>query len=260
MVLLHTLPKKHFNLNINEHGDIFEGSSRHLGELNMFCENDYTLIGITGPTGPTIKGHIGPRGCIGDTGPTGFVGQCITGPTGDTGIDGVMGYIGPVGIKGRHGPQGPTGIRGHTGNIRYNLPRPYLSGVIHTPFIFDSATYPIIPWKNISNNQFTLSNNIVRFPQKYGIYKIEVGFQLNTCINQDMISMISVELVFNSKCKKYTHLTPNYKRHCQRHSSCSTLHIIYPVEQDTTMTIQISGCEQQSIVFENAYISIHEIY
>lgn len=255
MVLLHTLPKKHLNLNINEHGDIFEGSSKHLGELNMFCENDYSLIGMTGPTGPTTKGNIGPRGHVGNTGPTGFIGQCITGPTGDTGIDGIIGYIGPVGIKGRHGECGPTGIRGHTGNVRYSLPRPYLSGVIHKPFIFDSTTYPILPWKNISNNQFTLSNNIVTFPKKYGIYKIEVGFQLNTCVNQDMIL---IELIFNSKCKKYTHLTPNYKRHHQRHSSCSTLHIIYPVEQDTSMTIQISA--GQSIAFENAYISIHEIY
>lgn len=252
MVLLHILPKQHFELTINEYGDVFEGS-KHLGELNLYCENDTFLTGPTGPTGPTAPGPLGSRGIMGNVGFTGDQGTSFTGPVGPTGIDGVPGMIGPLGIKGRQGPHGPIGCIGDPGPIRYSNPKPYLSATIKKPFIYNNDTYPILPWDTIINNNFTLNNKVIKFPLKYGLYKIEVGFQIRECT----LDVIGIELVFNNKCKKYTHLVPNSKRAFQRHSSCNSLHVIHPVELETTLEIQFSCIG--NVWFENGYISIIEL-
>ena len=197
MVLLHILPKKHFNVYLNEHGDIFQGS-HHLGELNLYCENDMHLVGPTGPMGPTIKGHVGLRGEQGNTGPIGRCGNGMIGPLGDTGIDGCMGYVGSVGVKGRQGSNGPMGLIGDKGDVI--LSNAYLSAIIKDEFIYNSnGTYQVLPWTTIINNTFKLMNNIIQFPNKYGIYKIETCFQLLDC-NEDVIE---IELLFNNNCKKY---------------------------------------------------------
>lgn len=257
MVLIHLLPKQHFKLIINEHGDIFEGS-RHLGELNVFYEYDDTLIGPTGPTGPVISGPQGPRGITGDTGPSGYPGASFTGLIGPTGIDGPQGLLGPIGIKGRQGPAGPVGETGPTGPCRYIQPKPFLSATIEQVFEYNNDTFPILPWKSIINNGFVLVNKIVKFPNKYGIYKIELGLQLKHTVHT-VVDTIGVELVFNNKCKKYTHLVPLARRSGTCHFSTSpSLHVIYPVEKETSMEIMFDTLNS-TILFERVHLSIIEL-
>lgn len=252
MVLIHLLPKQDFKLIINEHGDVFEGS-RHLGELNVFYEHDNTLIGPMGPTGPVTSGPQGPRGITGDVGPCGYSGASFTGLIGTTGIDGLQGLPGPIGIKGRQGQPGPVGETGPTGPCRYALPKPFLSATIEQVFEYNNDTFPILPWKSIINNGFTLNNKIVKFPNKYGIYKIELGLQLSSCENDT----VGIELVFNNKCKKYSHLVPLCKRGVCNFSTSPSLHIIYPVEKETSMEIKFDCLD--TITFQRVYLSIIEI-
>lgn len=254
MVLLHVLPKQHLKLVMNEHGDIFEGS-RHLGELNLFYENDFTLIGPTGPTGPTISGHQGPRGITGCTGPCGNQGVGLTGPTGNQGVDGSPGLLGPIGIKGRQGPGGSYGDTGPTGPCRYTVIKPCLSATIENKFNYNADNYPIFPWENIINQGFTINNKTVKFPNKYGIYKIELCLQL---VHYEY-DVVGIEFIFNNKCKKYTHLVPSSKRTVKGHyfSSSSNLHLIYPVEKETSMEIKID-C-RDDVVFEKIHLSIIEV-
>ena len=252
MVLLHVLPKQHLELMINEHGDIFEGS-RHLGELNIYYENDMSLVGPIGPTGPTTIGPQGPRGITGSTGIQGPIGIGFTGPIGITGIDGKNGLPGPIGIKGRVGPPGPIGDQGEPGPPRCMTPTPFISALVEKPFLYNNDTFPIIPWNTIINNSFTLNNKIVNFPKKYGVYKIEIGFQ----IKDYNLDTLAIELMFNNKCKKFTHLVPQSKQIVQNHSSCTNIHIIYPVEQETKMEINFDSTVD--IIFERAYLSIIEI-
>lgn len=252
MVLLHLSPKQEFKLIINEHGDVFEGS-RHLGELNVFYEHDNTLIGFTGPTGPLTFGPQGPRGITGDVGPRGNPGASFTGLFGPTGIDGCQGLPGPIGIKGRQGPVGPMGETGPTGPCRYIQPKPFLSAIIEQVFEYNNDTFPILPWKSIINNGFTLSNKIVKFPNKYGIYKIELGLQLNSTDTDT----IGVELVFNNKCKTCTHLVPLSRRNMCHFSTSPSLHIIYPIEKETSMEIKFDT--NSTILFERVHLSIIEL-
>lgn len=254
MVLIHLLPKQRFELIVNEHGDIFEGS-RHLGELCVYNEHNTALIGPTGPTGPTTVGPQGPRGITGNTGPNGYMGNSFTGIIGPTGIDGPIGLPGPVGVKGRQGPPGPIGDYGSTGPCRYTQPNPFLSAIIEKAFQYNDDTYPILPWESIINNGFTLNNKIVKFPNKYGIYKIELCIQLQDYSDD----LIGVELIFNNKCKKYTHLLPcSKKSSTTRFSSSSSLHVVYPVQQETSMEI-IFDCKSTDVIFERVHLSIVEI-
>ena len=252
MVLIHLLPKQHFKLIINEHGDVFEGS-RHLGELNVYYEHDSSLIGPTGPTGPVTSGPQGARGITGDIGPCGQPGLSFTGPIGPTGVDGLQGVLGPIGIKGRQGIPGPMGETGPTGPCRYIQPKPFLYANIEQIFEYNNDTFPILPWKSIINNGFTLSNKIIKFPNKYGIYKIELGLQLN----YSDTDTIGVELLFNNKCKKYTHLIPLSRRGTCNFSTSPSLHIIYPIEKETSMEIIFDTIN--TILFERIHLSIIEL-
>jgi len=252
MVLIHLLPKQDFKLIINEHGDVFEGS-RHLGELNVFYEYDRSLMGPIGPTGPMTSGPQGHRGITGDVGPCGYPGSSFTGLIGPTGIDGPVGLPGPIGIKGRQGLPGPMGETGPTGPCRYTQPKPFLSTTIEQVFEYNNDTFPIFPWKSIINNGFTLANKIVKFPSKYGIYKIELGLQLKSGENDT----IGIELVFNNKCKACTHLVPLSRRGTCHFSTSPSLHIIYPVEKETTMEIKFDCVG--TISFERVHLSIVEL-
>lgn len=255
MVLIHLLPKQHFELIVNEHGDVFEGS-RHLGELCVYNIHNTTLIGPTGPTGPSIMGPQGPRGITGDTGPMGYMGNSFTGIIGPTGIDGPIGLPGPFGIKGRQGPPGPMGGQGPTGPCRYTQPNPFLSATVEKAFQYNDETYPILSWESIINNGFALNNKIVKFPNKYGIYKIELCIQ----IQDYQGDLLAIELVFNNKCKKYTHLVPCSKKNesTTRFSPSPSLHIIYPVEQETSMEIKFDS-GNKDVIFERVHLSIIEI-
>lgn len=253
MVLLHILPKRHFELDINEHGDVFMGS-RHLGELVVYNEYNTTLVGPTGPTGHITCGNQGPRGITGDTGIIGTMGTSLTGSIGPTGIDGLPGLLGPVGLKGRCGPYGSIGITGDVGPPRCVNPNPFLSAIVENQFLYNNYTYPILPWSTIINNEFILANNIITFPKKYAIYKIELCIQLRNC----ELNVLTIELLFNGKCKKAIYLTPQSKHPIHTFSPCSSLHIIYPVEQETQMEIRIN-CMNSIVNFENMYLTIIEV-
>jgi hypothetical protein len=268
MHILHILPKIHFELSMNEHGDVFEGE-RHLGELNLYSPNNNTLIGPTGPKGPTIKGERGPRGEMGKIGPTGPIGISILGPTGKQGIDGQNGLIGPCGIRGRIGPIGPTGDIGYRGGIRYETPRSFFHARVDKNFIYNddpTFNYHLIPWKNIFNNGFSLTNSVIEFPKKYAVYKIELGLQLTNFISDQCNhssdryeNPIVVELVFNSKCKKYATMIPYCQSTNFTLSVCESIHHIFSIYEDTKLEIKINTNGKNINIQNDMFINILEI-
>lgn len=265
--ILHILPKKHLNLIMNEHGDIYEGT-RHLGELNLYMGNNVLLIGPTGPTGPDIKGLKGYRGPIGDTGTIGKIGYSITGYTGPDGEDGEIGLLGPCGVKGRTGTFGPMGVTGDCGSIRYTEPRSFIHAKTDKNFIYNDDSklhYNLIPWTHVINNGFVLKNMTLLFPVKWGTYKIEIGFQLtnfsdNVCKHVHKYdSILQVELYFNSYCKKYTTLVPYCKSEMFNLSPCESIHYIYTVNEVTEMTICINSNGKNIDIQNELFLNVVEI-
>lgn len=265
-IKIHYLPKKKITLSMNEYGDMYR-DGLHLGELNLFNDDNASLLGPTGPTGPAIKGLRGPRGDIGPRGVDGPTGPCTMGPVGYIGDDGPRGLVGTVGPRGREGDKGDVGPRGVKGMVRYSDPRYFLYARVAGTFKYDGVDFDVIPWYHISNNGFKISNHMVSFPNKTGVYKIEVGVQVipqhTSCTHSpdDLeSSCIQVELSFTARqlCKASSCVVPYCSSKVMNLSNCETVHYIHVVEEPTDLYIKLNthGVVQK---FENMYVCISEI-
>lgn len=268
MVILHIHPKKHLNFLINDFGDVYI-DNQHIGELSFQSD----IIGPTGPTGCNVIGLRGFKGEVGPQGATGIMGDSITGPVGDMGDNGPKGCIGKLGIKGQQGIEGPVGPPGEKGPTLYDNPRGFLYARIDKNYQFkdDKLDYKVLPWYHIANNGFTLKNNVITFPRKYGVYKIECGLQITNFTNEKCIhtsshlekNCIQIELCFTHKkyCKTNNYIIPYCtKGEMMTMSSCETLHHIYTVNEDTDMTISIITCGTIQDIQDTMFLSIIELF
>lgn len=267
MVLLNILPKKQLDFFINDYGDVYI-NNQHMGELSYHSD----IIGKTGPTGPNLIGLKGYKGPIGDVGETGPCGECITGPLGDIGDNGPKGCIGKIGPRGISGVPGPIGIVGDKGLPMYIYPRNFLYAKIDKNYQYtdEKVEYKIIPWYHIANNGFTITNNVVKFPKKYGVYKIECGLQITNFSNDSCIhtsdslegNSIQLELCFARQqyCKSNIYIVPYCKKEMVSISNCETIHHIYTVTEETEMMLCIKTCGKIQDVQDTMFLSIMEIF
>lgn len=269
---LHIHPKQKFEAYINEYGDIYV-NNEHYGELNLNNQQNTAFIGITGPTGPSCIGLKGYRGEPGPQGLTGIIGNSITGPMGLEGPNGFKGQIGRLGIKGPTGPQGVQGPTGPKGPTLYANPRNFLYAKIDKNFQFSDerlGNNSIIPWYHIANNGFTISNTVIKFPSRYGVYKIECGLQITnftstTCQHtapELYKNCIQIELCFKrGACKSYNTIIPLCcKGFAGSSSMCETLHYTHIVQEYTEMTIAIKTCGLIQDIHDTMYLCIMEIH
>ena len=269
MVLLKIHPKKQLNFLMNEYGDVYL-NDQHIGEL-IFQPNT-GITGKTGPTGPNsigLKGYKGPIGDIGETGPTGL---SIVGLVGDIGDNGPKGCIGKIGPRGMTGDIGPTGEIGDKGPPMYKYPRNFLYAKIDKQYQYtdDKIDYKIIPWYHIANNGFVIKNNVISFPKKYGVYKIECGLQITNFSNEGCIhnsdtlegNSIQLELCFTKQqyCKSNVYIIPYCQKQVLTVSNCETVHHIYTVTEETDMVICIKTCGKIQDIQDTMFLSIMEIF
>lgn len=265
-IKVHYLPKKKINLSMNEYGDMYR-DGLHLGELNLFNDDNAALVGPTGPTGPATRGLRGPRGDMGQRGMDGPTGPSTPGPLGCVGDDGPRGLVGTVGPRGREGDKGDVGPRGAKGGVRYAEPRYFLYARVNGTFKYDGGDFDVIPWYHISNHGFKVCNEKVSFPNKTGVYKIEVGVQVipqhTWCTHSpDELesSCIQVQLSFTNKllCKTSSCVVPYCSSKIMTLSNCETAHYIHVVDEPTDLYIHLNthGAVQK---FENMYLCITEI-
>ncbi len=268
MVLLHINPKTKLNLSINSYGDVYINNTQHIGELSIISNK----TGPMGPTGPSMQGLKGYKGPIGDIGPTGPVGVSITGPNGDIGDNGPKGCMGRIGQRGIQGPEGMCGLIGSKGMALYTLPRYFLYAKIEQEFQYADQTdhYMLLPWYHIANNGFQIQNSIIKFPNRFGLYKIECGLQVTNFSNIDcphnsnllVNNSLQIELCFTKQrfCKSSTFIIPYCQKHKTSISYCETLHHIYTVTEETEMEICLKTCGNIQDIQDTMYLSIMEIF
>lgn len=252
---------------MNEYGDVYI-NNQHIGELSYHSD----IFGKTGPTGPNSIGLKGYKGGVGDIGETGLDGECITGPVGDMGDNGPKGCIGKIGPRGIPGVPGPMGVPGDKGPPMYTYPRSFLYAKIDKNYQYtdEKVEYKVIPWYHIANNGFTITNNVVKFPKKYGVYKIECGLQITNFSNDSCIhtsdslegNSIQLELCFTRQqyCKSNIYIVPYCKKEIVSISNCETIHHIYKVTEETEMMLYIKTCGKIQDIQDTMFLSIMEIF